>query len=243
MFTNNWLLTFVVFNSCWSRSNCPSWTWSKRIQHSKSWTRSICQVCYSKTWLFWTICGQKNSCRRSKKLQGLAVCMGGEMDIKIFVFVMYYVRTGLKYIFQCGHSRAVNLTRLQIWRTWLSRQIAVPRRCIKAKFTGSVRGGGGGGRRQHTLTTKNNTAKHFRFPCKRVEHTTNGKLHHLSGRLQTQIWRPEDTPQNLEITDINLETGRYGSKCGDSRIIRESWQSCHLVSVSPITFFNLWMKT
>ena len=144
MFTNNWLLTFVVFNSCWSRSNCPSWTWSKRIQHSKSWTRSICQVCYSKTWLFWTICGQKNSCRRSKKLQGLAVCMGGEMDIKIFVFVMYYVRTGLKYIFQCGHSRAVNLTRLQIWRTWLSRQIAVPRRCIKAKFTGSVRGGGGG---------------------------------------------------------------------------------------------------
>ena len=34
--------------------------------------------------------------------------------------------------------------------------------------------------------------------------------------------------QNLEITDINLETGRYGSKSGDSRIIRES-------SDSPVT--------
>ena len=28
--------------------------------------------------------------------------------------------------------------------------------------------------------------------------------------------------QNVEITDINLETGRYGSKSGVSRIIRES---------------------
>ena len=36
----------------------------------------------------------------------------------------------------------------------------------------------------------------------------------------------EDTPENLEITDINLETGRYGSKSGVSRIIRESSQPC-----------------
>ena len=36
----------------------------------------------------------------------------------------------------------------------------------------------------------------------------------------------KDTAQSLEITDINLETGRYGSKSGDSRIIRESWQPC-----------------
>ena len=45
-----------------------------------------------------------------------------------------------------------------------------------------------------------------------------GVYRHKSG----EIWRPEDTPQNLEITDINLETGRYGSKSGDSRIIQES---------------------
>ena len=49
-----------------------------------------------------------------------------------------------------------------------------------------------------------------------------GVYRHKSG----EIWRPEDTPQNLEITDINLETGRYGSKSGDSRIIQESWQPC-----------------
>ena len=28
--------------------------------------------------------------------------------------------------------------------------------------------------------------------------------------------------QNLEITDLDLGTGRYGSKSGDSQIIRES---------------------
>ena len=37
----------------------------------------------------------------------------------------------------------------------------------------------------------------------------NGKFRQLAGR-------PEDTAQNLEITDINLETERYGSKSGDS---------------------------
>ena len=30
-----------------------------------------------------------------------------------------------------------------------------------------------------------------------------------------------------EIPDINLETGRYGSKSGVSRIIQKSWQPCY----------------
>ena len=33
---------------------------------------------------------------------------------------------------------------------------------------------------------------------------------------------PGDQIKNLEITDINLETRRYGSKSGDSRIMQES---------------------
>ena len=60
---------------------------------------------------------------------------------------------------------------------------------------------GGVGVGERTLNSTRNKAKHFRFSCQKVESTTNSKLRQFSGRY----------------TDINLETGTYGSKSGDYR--------------------------
>ena len=118
--------------------------------------------------------------------------------------------------------RAFNLTRLEIWRILLPRP-AITKRLTEASHQGRIHGfsvcvcvgGGGGGGGGELNSTRN-------FSCPKVESTRNSKFHQLSRRLQTYFWRPEDTAQNLEITDINLETGRYSSKSGDSQIIRES---------------------
>ena len=85
-------------------------------------------------------------------------------------------------------------------------------RGVESRPNSRVQWGGGGGGTINS--TRNNNATHFRFSCQKFESSTNRKIQ-LSRRLQTQIWR--STAQNLEITVINLDTGRYGSKSGDCR--------------------------
>ena len=43
----------------------------------------------------------------------------------------------------------------------------------------------------------------FIFSCQRVESKTNSKLRQLSGRLQTSIWRPGETVQNVETPRLS----------------------------------------
>ena len=50
---------------------------------------------------------------------------------------------------------------------------------------------------------KKKTAKYLRFYCREVESTRNSKLWRLSRRLQTLIWRPGDTVQNLESPGLS----------------------------------------
>ena len=77
-------------------------------------------------------------------------------------------------------SRAVNLTRLQIWRISLPRP-AITKHLTEAWHQGQIHRFSGG----RKLNSTRNNAIHFRFSCQKVESTTNGKLHQLSGRLQT----------------------------------------------------------
>ena len=104
-------------------------------------------------------------------------------------------------------GRAVNLTRLQIWRISLSRP-AITKRLTEASHQGQIHGFSGEGGRTLNSTRNNVNAKHFRFSCQKVQSTTNVKLRQLSGRLQTQIWRPGDTVQNLETPGLSRRVDR-----------------------------------
>ena len=111
-----------------------------------------------------------------------------------------------------------------------------PYRGIASRLNSRGGGGGGGGRGGIHLTVPETTLHTSDFLVRKsgLRQIVNflnylGDYRHKSGeirlqigRLQTSIWRPRDMAQNLEITDINLESGRYSSKSGDSRIIGES---------------------
>ena len=62
------------------------------------------------------------------------------------------------------------------------------------------------------VNSSSNNAKYLKFCCWEVESTEIATL---------TIAR--------EISDSNLEAGRYGPKSGVSQIIQESWQHCTLI--------------
>ena len=139
------------------------------------------------------------------------------------LFSVCHIPSFLKVPWIC---RAVNLPRLQIWRIWLpsqQQQSALQGRGIMPKFTASVEGGGGGvflykTLFQTTLTISDvifgklslwQIANVANYPADYRHKYGDRKLRFKIGRLQS---------------DINLDTGRYDSISGVSRIIRESWQ-------------------
>ena len=58
----------------------------------------------------------------------------------------------------------------------------------------------------------------------KIAQTTQNIWNFIPESLVYKKWQTSEIFQ--EISDSNLETGKYGPKSGDSRIIWERWQHC-----------------
>ena len=68
--------------------------------------------------------------------------------------------------------------------------------------------------------SQQNSSNNAKCHCQKVESTRNGKLGRLSGRFQTQIWRPGETVQNLESSGLSGRVDSIASTALDRSFMK-----------------------